>query len=90
MRNFHQYSFHRIPSSPLARFCLVLGGLAILALSLFVGVIFLAVVAGLAILAAIGMTVRRWLGIGRNSGATDEDPPLRVEYRVIRTERDRD
>ncbi|MDT8437625.1 MAG: hypothetical protein RQ729_01295 [Wenzhouxiangellaceae bacterium] len=86
MRQF-QYSSYRIPTSPLARFGLVLGGMAILALSLFVGVIFLAAVAGLGILGAIVMTVRNWLTGGKRQ-ATSNDDPLRVEYRVVRTERD--
>lgn len=87
MRNF-QYSFYRMPSSPLARFGLALAGLAIVTLSLFIGVIFLAVVAGLAILGALGMTVRNWLTGGRKRNRAEDDEPLRVEYRVIRTDRD--
>lgn len=87
MRNF-QHSFYRVPQSPLARFGLALLGIAILAVSFFVGLIFLAVAAGLAILGAIGLTIRRWL-VGRKKPSGPED--LRhVEYRVIRRDQDRD
>ena len=84
MRNF-QYSFYRVPQSPLARFGLALLGIAILAVSFFVGLVFLAVAAGLAILGAIGLTIRNWL-VGRKKPSTPDD--LRhVEYRVIRRDR---
>lgn len=86
MRNF-QYSFYRVPESPLARFGLALLGIAILAVSFFVGLVFLAVAAGLAILAAIGLTVRNWL-TGRRKPRGPDDLQ-HVEYRVIRRERDR-
>ncbi|MEX2497946.1 MAG: hypothetical protein WD397_03610 [Wenzhouxiangellaceae bacterium] len=87
MRNF-QYSFYRVPASPLARFGLALLGIAILAVSFFVGLVFLAVAAGLAILGAIGLTIRNWL-VGRRKPRRPED--LRhVEYRVVRREQDRD
>ncbi|MDT8448676.1 MAG: hypothetical protein RQ847_00745 [Wenzhouxiangellaceae bacterium] len=84
MNNF-RYSFYRVPQSPLARFGLVLLGIAILAVSFFVGLVFLAVAAGLAILGAIGMTIRNWLN-GRRNPRRPED--LQVEYRVIRRDRD--
>ncbi|MFN2332817.1 MAG: hypothetical protein ABR550_00135 [Wenzhouxiangellaceae bacterium] len=84
MRNF-QYSFYRVPQSPLARFGLALLGIAILAVSMFIGLIFLAVVAGLAILGAIGLTIRNWL-VGRKKPSEPDD--LRhVEYRVVRRDR---
>ncbi len=78
--------FYQPPQNPLARFGLVLLGLAILALSFMLGLVFLAVAAGLAILGAIGLTVRRWFGIGRSK--TPQDQTIDVEYRVIRRERD--
>lgn len=89
MRTFRT-SFYRVPESPLARFGLALLGIAILAVSFFVGLIFLAVAAGLAIVGGIGLTVRNWLVGRRHSGARDkrEDDPLQVEYRVVRRERD--
>lgn len=77
---------YRAPESPLARFGLVLLGLAILAVSFFVGLVFLAVAAGLAILGAIGLSIRNWL-TGRRRSEHDDDP-LQVEYRVVRRERD--
>lgn len=87
MRNF-QGSFYRVPESPLARFGLALLGIAILAVSFFVGLVFLAVAAGLAILAAIGLTIRNWLTGGRKTPPSDD---LRhVEYRVIRRDQHRD
>lgn len=85
MRDF-RYSFYRVPESPLARFGLALLGIAILAVSFFVGLVFLAVAAGLAIIGAIGLTIRNWL-VGRKKPEHDDDP-LRVEYRVVRRERD--
>jgi len=97
MRNF-QGTFYRVPESPLARFGLALLGIAILfglallgiailAVSFFVGLVFLAVAAGLAILAAIGLTIRNWLTGGRKPPSDD----LRhVEYRVIKRDQDRD
>lgn len=86
MRNFRG-SFYRVPESPLARFGLALLGIAILAVSFFVGLVFLAVAAGLAILAAIGLTIRNWLTGGRKPPSDD----LRhVEYRVIKRDQDRD
>lgn len=78
---------YRAPESPLARFGLVLLGLAILAVSFFVGLVFLAVAAGLAILGAIGLSIRNWLTGRRGSRGRDDDP-LQVEYRVVRRERD--
>jgi hypothetical protein len=85
MRDFRT-SFYRVPESPLARFGLALLGIAILAVSFFVGLVFLAVAAGLAILGAIGLTIRNWL-VGRKQPAAGDDP-LRVEYRVVRRDRD--
>jgi hypothetical protein len=78
--------FYQPPQNPLARFGLVLLGIAILALSFMLGLVFLAVAAGLAIIGGIVLTVRRWLGLGQ-SGAS-QDRTIDVEYRVIRKERD--
>ncbi len=77
--------YYQLPSSPLARLGLALLGLAILAISLMLGLVFLAVSAGLFIIGAIVISVRRWLGLGRRPDA--EKGPLDVEYRVIRRER---
>jgi len=85
MRNF-QYSFYRVPQSPLARFGLALLGIAVLAVSFFVGLIFLAVAAGLAIIGAIGLTIRNWL-VGRRKPDRPDDL-IDVEYRVVRRNRD--
>jgi len=86
-RNNQWKQFYQPPQNPLARIGLVLIGVAILALSFMLGLVFLAVAAGLAIIGAIGLTVRRWLGLGRNQ--SQQDQTLDVEYRVIRRERDR-
>jgi hypothetical protein len=85
-RNNQWQRFYQPPQSPLARFGLVLLGIAILALSFMLGLVFLAVAAGLAIIGGIVLTVRRWLGIGRPAAA--QDRTIDVEYRVIRKERD--
>lgn len=77
--------FYQPPSSPLARLGLALLGVGILALSFVLGLFFLAIAAGLAILGALYLTVRRWLGLGRSRPAKDKT--LDVEYRVIRRER---
>jgi hypothetical protein len=78
--------FYQPPQNPLARLGLVLLGVAILALSFMLGLVFLAVAAGLAILGAVVLTVRRWLGLGARSAPRDQT--IDVEYRVIRRERD--
>lgn len=84
MRDFRT-SFYRVPESPLARFGLALLGIAILAVSFFVGLVFLAVAAGLAILGAIGLTIRNWF-VGRRKPDKPDDL-TRVEYRVVRRDR---
>jgi len=78
--------FYQPPQNPLARFGLVLLGIAILALSFMLGLVFLAVAAGLAIIGGIVLTVRRWLGLGQSEAP--QDRTIDVEYRVIRKERD--
>ena len=80
--NYSRFTSYRVPQSPLARFGLMLAGLALLALSFMVGLVFLAVAAGLAILGAIGLSIRNWLGRGRSSDSRAEDV-LEVEYRVV-------
>lgn len=63
----------------------MLGGLAILALSFIVGLLFLAVAAGLAILGAIGLTIRNWLASRHKSRQPDD---LQAEYRIVRRDPD--
>jgi len=87
MRDY-RYPFGRVPTSPLARFGMVLLGLAFLVVSFLVGLVFVAVVAGLAILGGLGLTIRNWL-VGRKAPATDEDL-IQVEYRVVQREQERD
>jgi hypothetical protein len=82
--------FYQPPTSPLARLGLVLLGVGILALSFILGLFFLAVAVGLAVIGAVILTVRRWLGIGQ--GKQSDDALIDVEYRVTNRERrdDRD
>ncbi|WP_376695027.1 hypothetical protein [Wenzhouxiangella sp. EGI_FJ10305] len=81
--------FYQPPASPLARLGLVLLGIGVLALSFFVGVIFLAIAAGAAIIGFVVLTVRRWLG-GTTRSRRD-DGLVDVEYRVVhRHKRDKD
>lgn len=79
--------FYQPPASPLARLGLVLMGIGILALSFFVGVIFLAIAAGAAIIGFVVLTVRRWLGGGGKR--KPDDGLVDVEYRVIHRKRNR-
>jgi hypothetical protein len=87
MRDF-RYSFDRVPTSPLARFGMALLGLTLLVVSFFIGLVFVAVVAGLAILGGLGLTIRNWL-VGRKAPKSDDDL-VQVEYRVVRREQERD
>jgi hypothetical protein len=81
--------FYQPPTSPLARFGLVLLGIGILALSFFVGVIFLAIAAGAAIIGFVVLTVRRWLSGGASRRRDADDGMIDVEYRVVhRRQRD--
>ena len=66
----------------------MLFGIVLLALSFLVGIVFLAVAAGLAILGAIGLSIRNWLTGGTSSKEKTEDV-LEVEYRVVDRESDR-
>lgn len=63
-------------------------GLALLVVSFFIGLVFVAVVAGLAILGGLGLTIRNWL-VGRKAPKSDDDL-VQVEYRVVRREQERD
>lgn len=81
--------FYQPPSSPLARFGMVLLGIGILALSFLLGLVFLAVAVGMAVIGFVVLTVRRWLGVS-GKGKRD-DGLVDVEYRVVnRQKRDRD
>lgn len=89
MRDFRTSSY-RVPTSPLARFGLALLGVAILAVSFVLGLVFLAVAVGLAILGGLGLTIRNWF-LRRGSGKkTRDDGLVQAEYRVVRRERDSD
>ena len=83
----YRTTFYRVPESPLARFGLALLGLALLAVSFFVGLVFLAVVAGLAIVGSVALTVRNWW-LGRRGGRRPDDDLVEVEYRVVDRRRD--
>ncbi|MCC5866505.1 MAG: hypothetical protein JJU31_15395 [Wenzhouxiangella sp.] len=81
--------FYQPPGSPLARLGLVLLGLGVLTLSLLLGVFVLAIAVGLAVIGALVLTVRRWLGLGQ--ARTEDSSLIDVEYRVVsRQRRDRD
>lgn len=73
--------FYQPPTSPLARFGLVLLGIGVLALSFLLGLFFLAIAVGLAVIGGIVLTVRRWLGLGQ--ARTPDDGLIDAEYRVI-------
>lgn len=80
--------FYQPPENPLVRLGLVLAGIGILALSFILGLFFLAVAIGLAVIGFIVLTVRRWLGAsGRKK---PDDGPIDVEYRVVHRERHSD
>ncbi|NKI34933.1 hypothetical protein HFP89_07125 [Wenzhouxiangella sp. XN79A] len=76
-----------MPESPLARFGLALLGVALLAVSFFVGLVFLAVAAGLAILGSIALSIRSWW-LGRRGGTRPDDDLVEVEYRIVDRQRD--
>lgn len=84
----YRATFYRVPESPLARFGLALLGLALLVVSFAVGLVFLAVVAGLAIVGSVALTIRNWW-LGRRGGRRRPDEDLvEVEYRIVDRERD--
>ena len=64
----YRATFYRVPESPLARFGLALLGLALLVVSFAVGLVFLAVVAGLAIVGSVALTIRNWWWAGGVGG----------------------
>ena len=81
------------PASPLARFGLAVLGLAVLVVSFFLGLFMLAIIAGMAILGAIVLAVRRaWLRIrsGGDNGAGRDEEVLEVEYTVVERSERRD
>jgi hypothetical protein len=80
-------TFYRVPESPLARFGFAVLGLALLALSFFVGLVFFAVIAGLAVIGSVTLAVRNWW-LGRSGRTAREDDLVEAEYRVVHRERD--
>lgn len=80
--------FYQPPTSPLARLGLVLLGIGILALSFLLGLVFLAVAVGMAVIGFVVLTVRRWLGTGK--ARKPDDGIIDVEYRVVNRERKKD
>ncbi len=82
-----QQTFYRVPESPLARFGLALVGLVLLVLSFVVGLVFLAVGAGLAVLGGIALSVRGWW-LRRKGARREDDDLVEVEYRVVDRRRD--
>jgi hypothetical protein len=85
MNNHHWQRFYQPPTSPLARLGLVLAGIGILALSFVLGLFLLTIAVGLAVIGAVVLTVRRWLGSGQPKNP--EHGVIDVEYRVINRER---
>lgn len=80
--------FYQPPTSPLARLGLVLLGIGILALSFLLGLVFLAVAVGMAVIGFVVLTIRRWLGGGR--AHKPDDGAIDVEYRVVHRDRRKD
>lgn len=80
--------FYQPPNSPLARLGLVLLGIGILALSFLLGLVFLAVAVGMAVIGFVVLTVRRWLGTGKTRKS--DEGIIDVEYRVVNRERKKD
>ena len=87
--NDYRYVFRHVPTSPLGRFGLALLGIAILVVSFFVGLVFVAIVAGLAILGGLGLTIRNWL-VGRKAPSKADEDLIEVEYRVVHRDRNGD
>lgn len=81
------------PASPLARLGLAVLGLAALVVSFFLGLFILAIVAGLAILGVIVLSVRRaWLRwtSGDNRKSRRDEAYIDVEYTEVDREDRRD
>jgi len=76
--------FYQPPQSPLARFGLALAAIGVLALSFILGLVFLAVATGLAVIGFVVLGIRRLLGGTRRR----EDGVIEVEYRVVDRRRD--
>lgn len=77
--------FYQPPTNPLVRLGLVLAGIGVLALSFVLGLFFLAIAMGLAVVGFIVLTVRRWLGAGKRQ--SPDDGLIDVEYRVVHREK---
>lgn len=71
------------PSNPVARVFAVIAGLGLMALTLFLGLIFFAAFAALGAVAWAVFTVRRWWLTRGGRGQPDPDI-VDVEYRVVR------
>lgn len=84
-----QQTFYRVPESPLARFGLAVLGILLVALSFVVGLFFLAVTAGLAVLGGIALSIRGWW-LGRRRRRDEDEDLVEVEYRVVRRETEED
>lgn len=88
----HQWQrLYQPPASPLARFGLAALGLAVLVVSFFLGLLLLAIVAGMAVLGAAALAVRRawlrWKSGERKATGRNEDT-LEVEYTVVERRKD--
>jgi len=86
--NYQRFRFYQPPSSPLARAGLVVVGFGLLVLSFFLGLFFLIIAVGAALIAGAVVAVRRWLSPDRSDASKSEN--LEVEYRVIRRDRNSD
>ncbi len=87
MKDPNWHRVYRVPQNPLARAGLVALGLALIAVSFFVGLMMLAVFAGLAVLGAIYIGLMR-LFRGFRRKREDDDDLVQVEYKVVRREKD--
>lgn len=88
-RNWHRV--YRVPENPLARAGLVVVMLAVIAVSFFVGLMMIAVFAGLAVLGAIYLAIQRLIQRFRKPrrDTENDDDIVQVEYKVVRREKDR-
>ena len=85
-----QQTFYRVPGSPLARFGLAVLGILLVAVSFVVGMFFLAVTAGLAVLGGLALSIRGWWLGRRGRGAGEDEDLVEVEYRVVHRETEKD